>query len=290
MSSRFLLPLFLLILLPTASIWGQSGEGPSLGDLARSLRGKPTKVRTVIDNDNMVQVMDQVQRVKVDSGTPLFSFDRSGKNFEMSSPDGTCSLSFNANVTALISDPFLARELPAAELANLDGSATLDSDLLEVSLQNGTGWNLTEITVGLTIVHPSTEMAARNPTVGGAALETVSLDSATQVPILPSRHSDTTVLYHLKGSVAAQQATVFHEILNTIPAPGEEWHWAIVQAKGVPPHSLPKQPAPSELPPAPGFVSAPLVPVPQNPRPPETVSPLPMQSQPPAAVVIGEIR
>ncbi len=281
--------MLILFLLASLSLWAQSGEDVSLGDLARSLREtKAPKVRTVIDNENLVQVMDEVQQVKVSGGTPLFTFDQSGKNFEMSSPDGTCSLSFNANATALISNPYMARDLPPSEVANLDGAATLNSDVLEISLQNRSGWDLSEITVGLTIVRPPAEAAARDQS-SGPALENVSLPSP-EISTEPSKRAESTILYHLKGSAIAGQNAEFQEILSTVPGSGEEWHWAIVEAKGVPPHALRKpQASPSAMPIAPLETAQPQAPVPQTSQA-EFSQPLGMQPQPAATVVVGQAR
>src|SRR6266568_288299 len=68
----------------------------SLGELARTLRQRKTPVvQTVIDNDNMSKIMDQVEAHR-QAGSLMFSFDNAGKTFHVSSPDVTCSLSFNA--------------------------------------------------------------------------------------------------------------------------------------------------------------------------------------------------
>ena len=64
----------------------------------------------------------------------------------------TCDLSFSASATALLSDPYAPQELPEAELAKLDGPATISGDTLQLSVHNGTNWNIKEITVGLTIL------------------------------------------------------------------------------------------------------------------------------------------
>jgi hypothetical protein len=52
--------------------------------------------------------------------------------------------------------------------------------------------------------------------------------------MLSEKHPDSTVLYHLNGSAAPSSTTVFHENLGVAPGQDQEWHWAIVQAKGVP--------------------------------------------------------
>src|SRR5438045_8986905 len=68
----------------------------SLGELARTLRQHKTPVaQTVIDNDNMSKIMDQVETHR-QAGSLMFSFDNKGKTFSVSSPDVTCSTSFTA--------------------------------------------------------------------------------------------------------------------------------------------------------------------------------------------------
>ena len=201
--------------------------GQSLGDLARSLRkSKAPPVHTVIDNDNLSQVMDEVegQRLK---GRVRFSFDGVGKSFQVSSPDVTCSLSFNAQATSLPSDPYVPQDLPESELVKLDGPATINGDTLQVSVYNGTAWNLKEITVGLTIL--------RRPATNTAYYGSAKLLPATAGTAVPGeKHSDLTVLYHLKGSAPPLTTTDFREKLGAVLG-DQDWHWAIVHAKGVPP-------------------------------------------------------
>src|SRR5580698_5025558 len=133
----------------------QSDDAVSLGDLARSLRQskapKEPAASNVIDNDNLAQVIQDVERFRL-TASPKFSFNGAGKQFEMASPDGTCSLSFNANTTALLSNPYVTEDLPQSELAKLDGPANIHGDTLEVSMYNASSWSVREITVGLTIV------------------------------------------------------------------------------------------------------------------------------------------
>jgi hypothetical protein len=52
--------------------------------------------------------------------------------------------------------------------------------------------------------------------------------------LLSEKQPDMTVLYQLKGSSPPSSTTVFHETLTAAPGSEQEWHWAIVQAKGVP--------------------------------------------------------
>ncbi len=230
MISKFCLPLIVLLLgllLPVCGTAQSDGAEPSLGDIARSLRkGKPAPEHAVIDNDNLHKVMDEVQNRKL-NGSLLFTFDGVGKKFQVSSPDVTCDLSFNASATSLLSDAYASQDLPEGELAKLDGPATISGDTLQVSVHNGTSWNIKEITIGLTILRDSGTEAARS---GSVRL----IPASETTTLLSEKHPDVTVLYHLKGSAAPFSTTVFHETLSAPPSHDQEWHWAIVQAKGTP--------------------------------------------------------
>jgi len=216
----------------------QSNDVISLGDLARSLRQskepkapKEPAAPAVIDNDNLVQVIEQVEHFRL-GGKPLFSFDGAGRNFQMTSPDGTCSLSFNANNTALLATPFVSQDLPPGELAKLDGPANIHDDTLEVSVYNATSWNVKEITVGLTIVRRADPESAYYGTA--KLLPAVIEDEAPA-----DKRSDLTLLLHLKGSAAPFATTVFREKLEANLSGDQEWHWAIVEAKGIPAAAVP---------------------------------------------------
>lgn len=230
MIRKFVLPLTVIllgVLLPVSGVAQSDGGEPSLGDLARLLRkGKAAPEHTVIDNDNLHQVMDEVQNRKL-NGSLLFGIDSVTKKFQVSSPDVTCDLSFSAAATSLLSDAYAPQDLPAGELAKLDGPATITGDTLQVAVHNGTTWNIKEITVGLTILRSPQADSARS---GAARL----VPAAQTTTLLSEKHPDSTVLYHLKGSAAPSSTTVFHENLGVAPGQDQEWHWAIVQAKGVP--------------------------------------------------------
>ena len=230
MTSKFSLPLIVIalgLLLPINGVAQSEGAEPSLGDLARTLRkGKPAPEHTVIDNDNLHKVMDEVQNLKL-KGSLLFSIDGVGKKFQVSSPDVTCDLSFSGSATSLLADAYAPQDLPGAELAKLDGPATISGDTLQVSVHNGTSWNIKEITVGLTILRDSGTEATRS---GSARL----IPASETTTLISEKHPDVTVLYHLKGSAAPSSTTVFHETLSSAPSHDQEWHWAIVQAKGIP--------------------------------------------------------
>jgi hypothetical protein len=245
MTRRFYLPLMVLllgVLLPVCGRAQSDGAEPSLGDLARSLRkGKPAVEHPVIDNENLHQVMDEVQNRKLNgNGSLLFSFDGAAKKFQVSSPDVTCDLSFSASATSLLSNAYAPQDLPEGELAKLDGPATISGDTLQIAVHNGTSWNIKEITVGLTILRDSEANTAARDSAG----QTPRLIPATETTtLLSEKRADVTVLYHLKGSAAPSATTVFHETLGTALNHDQEWHWAIVQAKGVPTQKEQQKPA-----------------------------------------------
>jgi len=226
--SLALLLLLVGLALPVRAAAQSDGNDISLGDLARSYRksqGPPA--RTLIDNDNLLQVMDEVQARKLAGGL-LFSFDGLGKSFQVSSPDGTCSLSFSAQATSLLSAPFAARDLPDSELGKLEGPAIIDGDRLQVSVHNGSAWDLREITVALTIL--------RSPDMIPADIDPAKLVPAGGESIVSAeKRPDVTVLYHLKAAAAPLTTTVFQGTLDTALSTEQEWHWAIVQARGIAP-------------------------------------------------------
>ena len=215
----------------------QSDDVISLGDFARALRrNKEPAPPVVIDNDNLSNIMDEVENHRL-NGKPLLSLDSAENTFRMSSPDGTCSLSFNANATSLLTTPYVAEELPQSELARLEGPASIDGDKLQVTVFNGTEWNVKEITVGLTIVK-----RAENAGIyyGSARLvPAIAQDGASPESSVPTeKPSDLTLLFHLQGTAAPFATTIFRERLAAPLAPDQEWHWAIVNAKGIRPSPL----------------------------------------------------
>jgi hypothetical protein len=212
-----------------------------LGDVARSLRKKVSPDEVVIDNDNFNKVVEDAENRKpTGSTTMVFSLDPSGKNFHVSTPDVSCSLSFTAKAAALISDPLMLDELPREELAKLQGPATLDGDSLQLSIHNGTDWELREVVIGLTIVRTPDTIDASTyygpahivPAVGGSAV--------SPAPNSNEKPPDSTVLLRVKGSAAPSATAVFRTQLNFALFPDQEWHWAIVRAKGVPPQTPPE--------------------------------------------------
>jgi hypothetical protein len=226
---HYLTLLFLVLIglaLPVLAAAQSDDNDISLGDLARSYRkSQGPAAHTLIDNDNLSQVMDEVQARKLAGGL-LFSFDGAGKSFQVSSPDGTCSLSFSAQATSLLSAPFAARDLPDSELAKLEGPAVIDGDRLQVSVYNASAWELREITVALTVL--------RTPDLTTMEIVPSKLNPASAESIAaPEKRPDVTVLYHLKAAAAPLATTVFQATLETTLSPEQEWHWAIVQARGI---------------------------------------------------------
>jgi hypothetical protein len=220
--------LVLVVLLLPGRAPAQSHDDISLGDLARSLRrskGLPTN--TVIDNDNMSQILDEVESRRLRGGL-LFSVDGLGRNFQVSSPDVTCSLSFSAQSTSLIAAPAAPQNLPESDLRKLEGPATITGDTLQISVYNGTTWTLKEITVGLTILRQ---------TYGDTAYSRNGqlVPAAAMAPVLAEKRPDMTVLLRLRGVAVPFTNAVFREILNSAPNPDQDWHWSIVEAKGIPP-------------------------------------------------------
>lgn len=219
------------VLLGTARSWGQELDDPMpLGDLARELRKEHQSVAvpSVIDNDNLSKVMDEVESRRMSGSSLLFSFDGDAKTFRVSAPDVTCSLSFNAQATSLLADPYVSRDLPQTELPKLEGPATIDGDNLEVSVFNGTTWRVDEITVGVTIVKRSAQTARL---VGSVQL----VPASSETTVTQEKRPDITTLYKMRAAAAPFATTMFRTGLNAPLAPDEEWHWAIVQAKGIPP-------------------------------------------------------
>jgi hypothetical protein len=217
-----------VILLCSPALLRAQDDEVSLGDVARAARkSKPPEAQEqkVIDNDNFSVMMSKAESERL-NGKPVFSIDPSGKSFTMTSPDGTCSLSFDAKATALISTPYIASELPQDELLKLEGPATIHDDVLEVSLHNGSGWELKEIVVGITEL--------RNQP--GAELHPAKLIPATdQAPA--EKLPDSTLLYHLKATGTPDSITVFRGNLLGDFSDVKDWHWALVSARGIPPAS-----------------------------------------------------
>jgi hypothetical protein len=230
-NARVAIAVALFVMALPSCAMAQSDEGPSLGELARVTRNKKVAaaVVPVIDNDNLSQVMEQKDLGHVSTALE-FGIEPSGKTFQVISPDATCSLSFNANAAPLLTVPVVAQELPAEDLAKIDGPATIDEDTLQIAVHNGSDWNLREITVGLTIVRAEPD-----------SYENIGklMAMPTEPTVATEKHSDRTLLLHLKGTAAPASTALFSAKLTNLLTPDQDWHWAIVQAKGIPSNPTP---------------------------------------------------
>ena len=235
----------ILLGLPPCAAAQDAGETP-LGDVARSFRKKPASPEKVVDNDNLSKVVDEAESRRAAGSSLVFSLDPGAKSFHVSRPDVVCSLSFSAKTSSLLSDPLLLDELPRSELAKLDGPATIDGDSLQVSMHNGTAWELREVVIGLTIV--------KRPEPGGAAsyfgqariVPTVAAGSPPQAQDSFQKQPDVTLLLRVKGSAAPATTAIFRTALNFALFPDQDWHWAIVKAKGIPPQTAPEALTPTQ--------------------------------------------
>ncbi len=233
-----LLVLPLVVSLYPLAAWAQD-DAPSLGDLARTLRKSKTEQQpqkpadaasTVIDNDNLTQVMEDAKNLRpARQDKTVFSIDPANNTLKVSSPDVTCSLSFNARASSLLIKPVLIEDLPLTELLKLDGPGSIQDENLELEVFNGTDWDIREITIGLTLERKpgeNAELAARAlviPAAEGLA------------PITVERRSDVTLLYHLKAAAKPFSTTELRENIGITPGPDEDWRWSIVEAKGIRP-------------------------------------------------------
>ncbi len=249
------------------ALCGQEDE-QSLGDLARNLRKNKTaqqqQERPIIDNDNLAQAMQDVKRLKPESRL-VFSLDKSGNGFTVSSPDVSCSLSFNARAASLLIKPVLLEDVPISDLLKLDGPASIQDDNFQLEVYNGTEWELREITVGLTL--------ERKPGENAELSASARIIPAVQgfVPPAIEKHSDVTLLYHLKGTAKPFSTTTFRENVGITPTPDQDWRWSIVEARGI-------RPADSQIPPEPQVPPEPLPSAAPLPLP----SPTPPANSPPA--------
>jgi hypothetical protein len=242
--------LFALCVLPLLLLWPFSAAAqediPSLGDLARDLRKNkvqtpaqqaPDPLHPIIDNDNLAQVMEDKKNARpAKQDKTVFSIDPSGNTLKVSSPDVTCSLSFNARASALLIKPVLVEDLPLDELLKLDGPGSIQDEHLQLEVFNGTDWDLREITIGLTLERKpgqNAELAARARVIPAAE---------GLAPITVERHSDVTILYHLKAEAKPFSTTAFHENIGITPGADEDWRWSIVEAKGIRPSQTPQTP------------------------------------------------
>jgi len=222
------LPMLLAALIPVLLAaqddpTGDPNDTP-LGDVARTLRKKTPSSQSVIDDDNLTRVMDQAESRHSPGSALRYLMAGESKGFRVSAPDVTCSLAFTANVKSLLSNQYAQMELPPGELAKLDGPATIEGDALIVAVYNRTDWHVSEVAVALTIIKKSVVL-------GGMSIG----DAETEVR--PEKKPDLTTIYRIRAAAPPWETTVFSTSLKTQLAADEEWHWAIVQARGYPPQT-----------------------------------------------------
>src|SRR5450631_3663458 len=222
------LPVLLVALIPARlAAQDDSSADPSdapLGDVARSLRKRTPPSQAVIDDDNLTKVMDQAESRHSPGSALRFLMAGESKGFRVSAPDVTCSLAFTANVKSLLSNQYAQMELPPGELSKLEGPATVEGDALIVAVYNRTDWHVSEVAVALTVIKKNGVLDATS--LGGVETEA-----------RPEKKPDVTVIYRMRAAAPPWETTVFNTSLKTQLAADEEWHWAIVQARGYPPQT-----------------------------------------------------
>ena len=221
-----------------------SGLGPTddpndapLGDIARSLRKKTPPTQGVIDDDNFTKVMDQAESRHASGSALRYLMAGEEKSFHVSAPDVTCSLAFTANVKSLLSRQYAQMELPAGEVSKLEGPATVEGDTLIVSVYNQTDWHLSELAVALTIVKKSGARGVLIPVNGVSLVPAVAPYPSQEEEVRPEKKQDVTTIYRMRAAAPPSTTSVFSARLGRDLAPDEEWHWAIVQARGYPPQT-----------------------------------------------------
>lgn len=219
-------------LFPVALLAQDDPNEVPLGDVARNLRKNAQQaqpqtqaVRPVIDDDNLTQVMDQADNQANSGSTLRYIMSGGNKGFLLSAPDVTCSLAFTGNVKSLLaSTQYSQMELPVSELPKLEGPATIEGDTLTITLFNATTWHVSEVAVALTVVKRNADAS-------------LSGQDATLQQVRPEKKQDTTVIYKMRAAAPPWMRAAFSAPLNLDLAPGDEWHWAIVQARGYPPQT-----------------------------------------------------
>lgn len=237
-----MLPALLAALVPA---WLSAQDDPNdtpLGDVARTLRKKTPPSQDVIDGDNLPKVMEQAESRHAPGSALTFLMAGESKGFQVAAPDVTCSLSFTANAKSLLSSAYAQMELPPSEVLKLEGPATIEGDALIVSVYNHTDWHVSEVAVALTVVkktgtHEASLSNGATFNDGATLLPAIAENSPQESEVRPEKKPDLTVIYRMRAAAPPWATTVFSAPLNLDLAPGEEWHWAIVQARGYPPQS-----------------------------------------------------
>ena len=204
-----------------------------LGDVARNLRKKNPPAKPVIDDDNLSQVMERAD----DGQRAGFRFLMAGetKGFQLAAPDVTCSLSFTANVKSLLTGQYTQMDLPADEMAKLQGQATFEGDSLTVPIFNGTNWHVNELGIALTVIRKRSGPAFPGTVYGsGGSIDvspTAQFDPLEQVR--SERKPDFTVIHWMRTGAPPWERAVFSKPLNVELALGDEWHWAMCKPRDI---------------------------------------------------------
>jgi hypothetical protein len=243
----FLLPILAAMLISGRALAQDDPNETPLGDVARNLRKKTPPTEPVIDDDNLPEAMQKAESRQGFGSSLRFLMAGEGKQFQVSAPDVTCSLSFTANVKSLLSSQYAQMELPAAEVGKLEGQATIEGDALTVPVFNATDWHVSELAIALTVVRKSGRASLSGDSLNGAHGDATSAGAATDakppvaddlfLEVRPEKKPDVTVIYRIRAAAAPGERTVFSAPLAFDIASTDEWHWAIVQAKGYPPQS-----------------------------------------------------
>ncbi len=232
------LPVLLAVLLPVLVVaQGVAQDDPNdtpLGDVARSLRKKNPPSSEVVDDDNLSQVMEQAEGRHAPGSTLKFRMAGESKGFQISAPDVSCSLSFSANTKSLLSGQYAQMDLPPADVLKLEGPATIEGDALTVSVFNGTDWHVSEVDVALTVVKKNEPKAFL---YGGTSNLAPAVELPQESEVRPEKKPDVILIYRMRAAAGPFATTVFSAPLDLQLSPGDEWHWAIVQAKGYPPQT-----------------------------------------------------
>jgi len=235
------LPVMLAVLAPLRAGAQDDPNDAPLGDVARTLRKKTPSTQQVIDDDNLPLVMEQVQQADSRRGAASalrFLMAGEGKGFRLSMPDATCSLSFTPNVKSLLTSQYSEMDLPQQQVTKLQGQASIEGDALALPIFNGTDWHVSELDVALTVVHKRgtrDPFGLEAPLAGNAEDSEAASDPLQQVR--PEKKPDVTLIYRMRAAAPPWERSVFSTPVDVDLAPGDDWHWAIVQAKGYPPES-----------------------------------------------------
>jgi len=227
-----LLAVLLPVLAQTQDAVPSDSNDVPLGDVARNLRKKTPTSQAVIDDDNVERVLERAESQHAPGASLKYVMEGETKNFQISAPEATCSLSFSANAKALLSSQYAQMDLPPGEMLKLKGPATIEGDALNVSVFNGTNWHVSEVAVALTVVRKG----GIPDGLSNAGPDVPAVDPLAAVGRAEKR-PDQTVIYRMRAAAAPTATTVFSTPLDLDMTPGDEWHWAIVQAKGYPPET-----------------------------------------------------